>query len=81
MDIVEGKKSNNFERFENARPEYCFSILMTTRTIDLECANESDYLKLLSGFKFFHGLYNKFYRNLFVLECMDDLDFGEKAFQ
>lgn len=40
MDIVEGKKSDNFERFENARKELCFSILMTTRTIDLECANE-----------------------------------------
>jgi hypothetical protein len=80
LDIVEGKKSNNFERFDNARKELCFSILMTSRTIDLECANESDYFKLLSGFKFIHSLYNKFQRNLFILECMDNKEFGEDVF-
>jgi hypothetical protein len=81
MDIVEGKKSNNFERFDRARKELCFSILMTTRTIDIECNNERDYLELLSGFKFIHNLYNKFFRNLFILECMDDPDFGEEVFE
>ena len=81
LDIVEGKKSDNFERFEHARKELCFSILMSTRTIDLECANERDYLKLLSGFKFIQSLYQKFSRNLFILECMDDPTFGPEVFE
>lgn len=81
LDIVEGKKSDNFERFGNARKELCFSILMSMRTIDLECANERDYLKLLSGFKFIQSLYQKFSRNLFVLECMDDPNFGHDVFE
>lgn len=81
LDIVEGKKSDNFERFGNAKRELCFSILMTNRTIDLECNCERDYMELLSGFKFIYSLYNTFYRNLFVIECMEEPEFGEEAFQ
>jgi hypothetical protein len=54
MDIIEGKKSDNFDRFPKAKKELCFSILMTSRTIDLECSTEKNYLELLSGFKFIH---------------------------
>lgn len=80
IDVIEGKKSMNFEKYPCAKKELCFSILTVTRTIDLECENEEDYMNLLGFFKFIMFVYNKFENDLLVLECMDDVLYDHKIF-
>ena len=80
VKIVEGKRSSNFLRFNQAKNELCFSLFMKDRSIDLQCLREEDYKTLLSGFKLIMFLHKKFESNLFVIECLDDPLFDEKCF-
>lgn len=80
IEVIEGKRSINFEKYPNARKELCFSILMVTRTIDLQCDTEEDYMNLLSFLKLMMIIYGKFETNLFILECLDNVLFDEKVF-
>lgn len=74
-----GKKTDNLKRFKKAVENLCFSIVMKDRTIDLEFRNQKDLRFAYFGIKFFHKIINRFRRNLYLFESLND-DFPLEIF-